>query len=324
MISHSHQDTRLGLIGCGSHMKESIFPSIRMTPRAEITAVCSQSGSSALRFIEEMGLNARSVHGLKQLPLDELDALVCSGPVNLHEEAVEFFIKADKPLFVEKPIARNLSNLRDLIKLAGNRNPYIQIGYNLRFCTGVQIFKELIAGQRVQLSIHYGTNKPRQSLWNLSNLGQSFLLAIAVHPLNLGFHLLEKFKSASIQDFRNKNSEIKLNVKVSTETGSGADISISNTCKKFTLTLGALFENGRRIELTNLSSLTETHAGEPTTEIWAHSPLKLNLPATGFGPQMAAFTEGIKKTRPTPKYQDLMDSLWMYELFDEILTTRNQ
>ncbi|MCB0350427.1 MAG: hypothetical protein KDD38_04535, partial [Bdellovibrionales bacterium] len=223
------------------------------------------------------------------------------------------------PLFVEKPITRNLLGLNEIqnhSKAAGN---FIQVGYNLRFSESINVVKNSISEKNInKIEINYHTNKPQQPLWNLNSLVESFLLAIAVHPLNTAYHLLGKIKKINQLVTTIENNRINIKVELLHQNQMFSEVNISNTTDKFDMNIKGLADTELKLFMPNLLEVCELSAEQTAHTIYKQSSLKpINL-ASGYLQQFTHFFEDLRNNKATSK-SDISDSIWMYELFEKIL-----
>jgi predicted dehydrogenase len=303
-------------------MKEVLFPSLRLIPRVDICSVTSHSGDSARVFAGEWQISSFGSGWQHLVENDSIDAIVCSGPLQLHEELVTSCLNHRKALFVEKPAARSLPQYLNLENSAlSSPLPQVQIGYNLRFAEGVETLRAALGSDKVHYEIDYHVNKPKEPLWGLDSLELSFFLAILVHPLSLGLHLLGDVKSSHIVKKVRKDSQLFLEVELFSRTGSSVAIRSSNTAKQFETRLGARTATGRSLWLENLRSLWELNeAGEKVSEIWRLSPLKESLHSNGYARQLTVFRDLVLSGASV---NDFSKTRWIYEFLSEYCEHRS-
>lgn len=79
----------------------------------------------------------------------KLDAALVCTPPNSHIALCELALKKNLNVFVEKPLSNSLSGLEKIIKLFTKKGLVVAVGYNLRFCIGVQKVKDILAGGKI-------------------------------------------------------------------------------------------------------------------------------------------------------------------------------
>lgn len=311
----SSRKVRIGLIGCGRHMTEVLLPCLRLNPGAEVVAVTSLSGVTATEFAKTWRI-PRVASSWHDYLTDGVDGIVCSGPVQLHQEVALSCAKNQVPLFVEKPIATDRQTLE---KIGTIRNPMVplQIGYNLRFSESLSRYKDLIARESVShLQIDYHANKPKSPLWGLDSLLDSFLLAISVHPLSAASFLLGPVTDIRGIEAHSESSSVKL--KIDLEHGDkSSQIRISNASEKFTFFVEGQGRNGDVLAMPDLLHVTRRLSADGSSQdIYAQSQLKPLNYASGYFQQMNAFIEDIQVGKAS--YDDVAYFRWIYDVFDAI------
>jgi myo-inositol 2-dehydrogenase / D-chiro-inositol 1-dehydrogenase len=304
---------RVGIIGCGKHMSEVLMPMLRLQPSFAISAVSSMRSVSTEAFAKKWAISQVSRDWRHMLTT--VDAIVCSGPVELHEEVTRACTEKGIPLFVEKPIARDMKTLSEIHSRRLDSKSLVQVGYNLRFSEALGTLKKEISARSVDaLELSYHANKPEAPLWSLTSLLQSLLLAIAVHPLNTVPFLMGEV--TKIFETKKSFSGNKINLKI-TLGHSGARrsvIDISNAVRKFDLHARAFTGGDLQLEMKNLLSINDASG----VNVYQASPLKAVNLASGYFQQFESFAENVK-LGVNHRNDDTGESVWMYELFEELL-----
>lgn len=132
----------LGIIGLGYigsiHLKHS-----QKLANARLVAVADVS-KKALKAAQTAG--ARKVFAdYKDLLKDpEVDAVVISLPTHLHLQCARDATEAAKHVFVEKPIARNTDEAKEILSSARHHSMKLMVGYPLRFNDAFAAVKDKI------------------------------------------------------------------------------------------------------------------------------------------------------------------------------------
>ncbi|KAH6655943.1 hypothetical protein BKA67DRAFT_534850 [Truncatella angustata] len=121
--------TNLGSWAGAAHLPYLISP--RGQAQYKIVALCNSSVESARSAIEKFQLPAdtRAYGSPNDLAQDaNVDFVVCSTCVDKHYETIKPSIAAGKAVFVEWPLASNISQVRELAELAGEQGVKSVIG----------------------------------------------------------------------------------------------------------------------------------------------------------------------------------------------------
>ncbi len=122
---------KLGLIGLGGigqlHLKHAF-----MLKGAEVYAAADIS-KNALETARELGVKNTFTDYSEMLKDPQLDAVVVALPTHLHLKCAVEAAEAKKHVFLEKPIAANVAEAKEIISSAESNSIKLMIGYPLRF-----------------------------------------------------------------------------------------------------------------------------------------------------------------------------------------------
>ena len=123
--------------GCGSIGRRHIRNLLSLGHTAIATDLLEQSREAAQA---ELGVQTfpSLESGLGQKP----DAVLVCTPPSTHLEIAKAALEAGCHVFIEKPISDSLSGIAALGSLAKKKRKVVQVGYNLRFATGLRAMKE--------------------------------------------------------------------------------------------------------------------------------------------------------------------------------------
>jgi myo-inositol 2-dehydrogenase/D-chiro-inositol 1-dehydrogenase len=125
------QTAKLGLIGLGYVGQIHLRHSLKL-PNARIVAAADLS-KRALVKAKHAGVK-ETFTDYKQLLADpEIDGVIIALPTHLHLECARQATEARKHIFMEKPIARNVEEAKEIVSAADKHSVKLMIGYPLRF-----------------------------------------------------------------------------------------------------------------------------------------------------------------------------------------------
>jgi predicted dehydrogenase len=105
-------------------------------------AVCDSNPGTAQKLASDFSVPAKSLADVLRDP--NCDAIALASPASLHGEHVRRALKAGKHVFVEKPLALNVADGRDLARLARKRARILMVGHLLRYHPHVLKLIELV------------------------------------------------------------------------------------------------------------------------------------------------------------------------------------
>jgi len=133
---------KLGLIGLGYIGKTHLRNCLKLRS-AELVAV-SDISKKALAFARKMGIKKTFYDFHQLLRDDEIDAVIIALPTHLHAICAEAAAEAGKHIFLEKPIARNIREGKEIVQSAKKSGASLMVGYPLRFVTSFTGLKKKI------------------------------------------------------------------------------------------------------------------------------------------------------------------------------------
>lgn len=120
-----------------------------------------RSGKSNKLIDKNVDIEIKSLKKTLSYNFDEI--FICS-PAVKHIEYINFFLKYNKKIFVEKPLT-NFIIKRDLIKLINKKNLIFQIGYVFKFDESLNRFRDLIkkkfVGKILKVNVNASSYLPK-------------------------------------------------------------------------------------------------------------------------------------------------------------------
>jgi myo-inositol 2-dehydrogenase/D-chiro-inositol 1-dehydrogenase len=135
---------KLGIIGLGYIGQIHLRHCLKL-PNAQVLAV-SDLSASALRKAKNAGVKKTFTNYEALLKDPEIEAVVISLPTHLHLASARSAAEAGKSIFLEKPMARDVEEAREILSSAQSNSVKLMMGYPLRFNEKFRGVKEKIAG----------------------------------------------------------------------------------------------------------------------------------------------------------------------------------
>lgn len=139
------QDINWGMIGCGNVTeKKSGAPAINKVPHSKLVAVMARKGEKAADYARRHGV-ARWYDDVDALIGDpEVNAVYIATPPDVHPEYAIKAMKAGKPVYVEKPMARNFTECEAMNRVSRETGVPLFVAYYRRTLPYFIKLKELI------------------------------------------------------------------------------------------------------------------------------------------------------------------------------------
>ena len=177
--------TALGIavIGAGDFARSTLLPRLARHPEAKLKAIVTSSGGSARSAAEEFEAAMAVTDPRVVLEDPEIGIVVIITRHDSHAGLAEAALRAGKAVFVEKPLAIELGELRRLqsaIEESGNDR--LMVGFNRRFSDYVTRLRERFGG--VPLAMVYRVNAgplPAEHWTRLRDVGGGRIIGEGCH-----------------------------------------------------------------------------------------------------------------------------------------------
>lgn len=132
---------RVGLIGAGriGRLHGRLLASL---PEVDEVLVADAIPGAAASLADEIG--GRAVE-TSDAAIDGADAVVIAAATNAHASLLRAAVERDRPTFIEKPLAFDLDESRDLVDLVDRTGVAVQVGFQRRFDAGFAEARRLVA-----------------------------------------------------------------------------------------------------------------------------------------------------------------------------------
>ena len=120
------------------------IPALKYLEDVEIAAIVSRRLERAQAVAERHGIATASTDWRDVINDPKIDAVVMATPPYLHHQMVIAALEAGKHVLCEKPMARNLAEARDMVKLAQSAGVVAMINHEFRYLPIRMRVKELI------------------------------------------------------------------------------------------------------------------------------------------------------------------------------------
>jgi len=151
---------KLGIIGTGLAAKNLHLPALKkLKNKFEIVAVCNHTEKKAKDFSEQIGGVPYYLDYKELLNRSDVDAVDIALPINLNYKVAKDSMRAGKHVFLEKPLAGNLSDAKKLLDLEKKYSKVHMVAENFRYRKVFRKAKQIIEEGSI--------GKPYALNWNL-------------------------------------------------------------------------------------------------------------------------------------------------------------
>lgn len=147
----------MGLIGLGYIGKTHLRDSFKLN-NVDLVAV-SDVSKKALNDARKAGVKKTYTDYEQLLQDPQIEAVIIALPTHLHFDCAKKAAEAKKHILLEKPIAKNVAEAKEIVAAAQRNSVKLMIGYPLRFNTlMVNLGEKLKSGELGDIVTAYATN----------------------------------------------------------------------------------------------------------------------------------------------------------------------
>ena len=198
----------IGIIGAGNFDKMTSLPALKNT-KANIKHIVSSGGVNGTALAKKYNISKSTTDYELVLDDEDVDLIMITTRHNLHAEMVIKALDKGKHVFVEKPLALNIEELKAIEESYRNNNGSLMIGFNRRFSPHTRKIKSLVgdAPMNIVATMNSGTIPP--DVWVHDMLiGGGRIVGEACHYLDLMVFLSgSKIKSVCMNAMGENPSE---------------------------------------------------------------------------------------------------------------------
>ena len=136
--------TRWGIIGCGHVTEVKSGPGFQNARNSSLVAVMRRNPAMARDYAERHAVPRWYDDAARLIGDPEVDAIYVATPPASHEEYTRLAAQAGKPVYVEKPMARNFEECQRMIAACHEKNVRLFVAYYRRALPRFLKIKELI------------------------------------------------------------------------------------------------------------------------------------------------------------------------------------
>ncbi|MBU1667543.1 bi-domain-containing oxidoreductase [bacterium] len=125
------KDLNIGFIGAGSFAQSYLLPTAKEW--GSLDTVVTNTGINSKNVATKFGFSSSSTNSNDIMSNHKINTVFIATQHNTHAKFVLESIKADKHIFVEKPLAMNEDELQEIITAYSNSNKLLMVGFNRRF-----------------------------------------------------------------------------------------------------------------------------------------------------------------------------------------------
>lgn len=298
----SKEKINIGLIGAGLFANTTLLPMLRKISDISLRGVATATGSSARHVGEKFGFGYCTSDYREILNDPSIDCIIIATRHNLHAKLVTEALNHGKDVFVEKPLALSLKELKGITEVQKEKPHRLMVGFNRRFSPFSIKARDFLGKSGKPLIINSRVNAgfvPRDS-WVQNRIeGGGRIIGEVCHFIDLIQYLTDsvpvKVYAESISgDNGTYLNEDNVVISIKLKDGSVASITyVAKGDKAFPRERVEIFGNNSVCLINNFKSLVFTKNGK------TQKMRKFNVDR-GHRGEFSAFFSSIRKGEPIP------------------------
>ncbi len=155
-----------------------------------VTSVVGRTPESISAFAKDRGIGHATTELAESLARDDVDAVILATPTQMHTEQTIACLKAGKPVLVEIPMADNLADSREIVRVQKETGIMAMAGHVRRFNPSHQfVHNEISAGrlniQQMDVQTYFFRRKNINAAGNARSWTDHLLWHHACHTVDL-------------------------------------------------------------------------------------------------------------------------------------------
>lgn len=187
------KDVSIGVIGAGNFCKSMLLPNLAHETKVQMVGICAATGISAKDTAQRFAFNYATCDAQQILDDPGINTVLIATPHNLHASLALMALRGGKRVFVEKPLALKMDELKELEHVCREENSALMAGYNRRFAPQVQELARWMHAQSAPWIATYRVNAghlPPDSWYGDAEKGGGRLLGEVCHFVDTLIYLL--------------------------------------------------------------------------------------------------------------------------------------
>lgn len=211
------EKVRVGVIGLGGIAQLVHLPILSKLENVQLAAV-AETNKNRLKLIgEKFQVKNCFTDYNEMLNNCELDAVIIATPTNTHEAIALNCLKAGKHVLIEKPVALNLKESKEIYSASVKNKKIAMVGMNLRFRPDAMLMKSLVNGGEFgdlfYIKCGWLRKQSSEQKWfmNKSQSGGGVIIDLGILMLDLALWMFDDAEpeSVSVQKFNHNTKDVE-------------------------------------------------------------------------------------------------------------------
>ena len=289
----------IGFIGAGSFAQSYLIPNVKDTG-ASLDTVVTTKGITSKNVAEKFGFNHTSSNADDVIGNAQINTVFIATPHNSHAHYAVSALNANKHVFIEKPLAMNSEELKDVEKAYKDSSVKLMVGFNRRFADVSKAIKKAFENLTEPVFVNIRVNAgfiPKEHWTQNPEIGGGRIIGEMCHFIDLMQYFTDsepiKVYAECINIANDKmKADDTISIIVKFKNGSVGNLNyLANGSKSLPKEMIEIFGGGIIGRINDFRS-GELHQGSKIT--------KLKSSSKGHKQEVEAFLTSIKEGKLSP------------------------
>ena len=147
----------IGVVGAGNYASTMLIPFLKDNGSTNLVGIATATGINAKDKARKFGFNYATTDYTEILNDSSVNSVLIATRHNQHAKMLIEAFKTGKHVYVEKPLAVSIDELKAISKLKSENNQILMVGFNRRFASSIQYLKRQLK-KGISYSVYYQIN----------------------------------------------------------------------------------------------------------------------------------------------------------------------
>lgn len=211
------EKTKIAIVGLGGIAQLAHLPILTKLPNVQVIAVADTNRARLKAVGDRYSLKNLYQDYKEMLDKEEIHGVVIATPTDTHAEIAINCLNAKKDILIEKPIARNYVEAKEIQSAAKKNKKQVMVAMKLRYRPDAMLMRSLVnsceLGDIFYVRCGWLRKQSSEQKWflNKSQSGGGVLIDLGILVLDLALWIMNdtKLKSVSVETFSHTTKEVE-------------------------------------------------------------------------------------------------------------------
>jgi predicted dehydrogenase/threonine dehydrogenase-like Zn-dependent dehydrogenase len=186
------EHVNIGVIGAGNYASTMLIPFLKNDNKTNLVGIASATGINASDKARKFGFKYATTDYNEILNDGSVNAVLIATRHNQHAKMLIEAFNSGKHVYVEKPLAVSIDELKTISKLNSDNSQVLMVGYNRRFASSIHYLKSQLK-KDIPYSVYYQINAGYipKDVWYQSEEQGGRIIGEACHFIDTLQYLLD-------------------------------------------------------------------------------------------------------------------------------------